>query len=328
MQRKKVSTEFLSNTSDDERGEKYAGKILNTGKDAFGWATIKKICPPDTQVLACPADTSNRCSTDAFNTWKAEKADVWEEQLATLIADHYPILPLVNLIEGLQLIDWIQLDAMTQAPYLYPAPVGFSTQAEEEAVASIVATRSPGSLTMPDLMRIAFTVVGCGDTRCSGEQWIKAMLSGHNVLKNAASLMRNTGGCTPNIYNNAWVKHAPNAQTPEDICTFYSQRETDWIIKANRKVLNSKFTDWKNVARAIGSVRPSCYDNGNTLGPAYHLFALGVVHFYSSGLATYPANFYEKQAQIGVGNNDPVYKALNDLQADAITRGYRRANAG
>lgn len=325
VQRQKVSSVLISNTTDSVAGDKYTGKIINRDRDAFGWTTVKKICPPDTEVLACPTDTTNRCSTAAFDAWKSEKADVWEEQLAVLIADHYPRLPFVNLVEGLQLVSWIQKDTMTEPPYLDPAPVGFSTKPEEEAFTGILAQRSPGSMTFPDLLQVAFDVVGCADTRCSGEQWLKAMLTGHNALKNVASLMRNTGGCSPDIFNNAWVKHAPNAQTAEDICTFYSQAENDWMIKANRIALNSKFSEWKSVAKSLANVRPTCYDNGNTLGPAYHLFAFGIVHFYSSGLLTYPANFKEKEAQIGVGNNDPVYRALNDLQADGLMKGFLRS---
>jgi len=50
------------------------------------------------------------------------------------------------------------------------------------------------------------------------------------------------------------------------------------------------------------------------------------VHYYSSGLATYPANFFEKQAQDEVGNeNDRVYKMLNDMQAEALVKGHINA---
>lgn len=148
------------------------------------------------------------------------------------------------------------------------------------------------------------------------------MLTGHNVLKNAASLMRHTAGCTPDIYSQAWIDHPPSSKSADDMCRVYSGPETDSIVVANKEVLNSKFTLWKNIAKAIGSYRPSCYDNGNSLGPAYHMFAFGLINFYSSSLLTYPANFKEKRDQIAVGNNDPVYRALNDMQAEAFVRGF------
>jgi len=323
VQRQKVETKFVSATSSFDQ---YFGKIINTGKGVFGWAKVKAICPPDTEVLSCPAVTSDRCTPAQLETWKSQEVDTLETNLATLIADHYPIIATTNLVrvvESLPVADWIQNDAMESPPHLVPAPISVSTAAEEDGFEQIVASYSAGSLSLVDLMRIAFEVVGCGGKRCSDEQWLKAMLVGHNVLKNTASLIRNTGGCTPDIYSRGWVRHAPTGNSPKDLCDYYQGPAPTEEI---RKWLNSKFSRAKEVAKAIKVLRPNCYDNGNTLGPAYHLFAFGLVHYYSSGLATYPANFFEKQAQDEVGNeNDRVYKMLNDMQAEALVKGHINA---
>jgi len=316
-----IESEFTSLTSSFDQ---YFGKLTNTGKKAYGWARVSKICPVDTQVLSCPPSTADNCSQSQFQGW-VNKTKIWEEQLATVYADHYPLLGDINIpirvTEGLMMIPWIQNDAKEKPPYLAPAPVSYSTAQEEEELERIYASQPPGSLSPPDLVQLALEVVGCGGSRCSSEQWYKANLAGHNVLKNAAHLIRHTGPCTPDMQNGAWIPHAPNEKSATDLCNWYGKRFQD---EKHRVRLNQKFTIAKNIARAIENPRPSCYDNANGLGPSYHMFAFGLVHWYSGGFANPIANFYEKKAQEGVGNNDRVYRRLNDMQADALLKGHQR----
>lgn len=305
---------FTSTTGD--MYDQYFGKLTNSGKKAFGWARLKKLCPPDTEPLACVEDTTDRCNTGQYNDWLS-KTESWEDQLFELFSQHYPLVSAPRLVEGPQVALWIIKDAMVSPPYLEPAPVSFSTVDEEEELERIYASQLPGSLSPPALVQIAFDVVGCGGSRCSHEQWYKAMLAGHNVLKNAASLIRNTGPCSPDMFQQAWVKHVPNEKSADDICDWYGRRA--WEQKS-RKRLNEKFATAKNIARALENPRPACFDNGNALGPSYHMFGFALIHLYSSGYANPVANWWEKKAQVGVGNNDRVYRRLNDMQADALLR--------
>lgn len=119
------------------------------------------------------------------------------------------------------------------------------------------------------------------------------------------------------MFHKAWVQHVPNERSTEDLCTRYGKGMPDEKLRLR---LNQKFGIAKAIAQAITNPRPACYDNGNGLGPSYHIFAFGLVHWYSQGFANPIANFKEKKAQEGVGNDDRVYRRLNDMMADALLR--------
>lgn len=320
VQRRRITKTFTSNTR--VKRERYLGKLTNTGKDAFGWARIVKMCPPDTVPPACPVNTSNVCSEAQLQAWKDDSVFSWETELIDLVERYRPagMSPLEGISDGTRIGLWVQNDAMDMPPYLSPSNA-FDTTAEESALEARLASAAPGSLNYPTVFKAALEVAGCGTGPCGQLQWIRAMFAGHNLLKNVAGLMRNTAGCTSDMHQKAWVKHSPNDQTAEDICKYYIARENeDASLKVHHEVLNSKYTIWKKIYTNIGSHRPACYDNGNTIGSVYHMFAFGIVDYYSSGSALEAANIFEKLSQLKVGNNDPVYRALNDMQARIFMR--------
>ncbi|HYO66427.1 MAG TPA: hypothetical protein VEU33_10120 [Archangium sp.] len=186
----------------------------NTLGDAAGWARIHRICPADTTPLACPADVSDRCASDAAarQAWMT-RIEQWKQELR-------------------------------------------------------------------------YCIDGSRDD---------------------------------------WSDNANYGSTlAERICGFYFKGSSfEWQRKLVRNLPKARA-----ITANLANPRPSCYDNSNWQGPHYHMFALGLVDYYSYATLTALAAHEEYKEQVKAnagGQVDWAYFDWNTSQAQAfdLARGDR-----
>jgi hypothetical protein len=299
----------------------YTGWISgNTQGDAAGWARIDRICPADTTPLACPADVSDRCGSDATakQAWQT-RIEQWKQELRAQLAKSMPVAHAVNPVAAWRMADWIQNDAMSTPPVAEAAPSGADVSSVEAALETSLASAGAGTLTPAELLRRALTAAGCTNhaSPCTTGQYYKAILAGHNVLKDAASTIRNTQYCI-DASRADWSDNPRFGATPaERLCGYYFKGSSfEW-----ERTLIRKLPQARAITTNLANPRPSCYDNSNWQGPHYHMFALALVDYYSYGTLTAYAAHKEYEAQVKAnagGQVDWAYFDWNTSQAHAF----------
>lgn len=301
-------------------GDTYSGWLSgNTQGDAAGWARIHRICPADTTPLACPADVSDRCALDAAakQAWLT-RIEQWKQELRAQLAKSMPVSHPVNPVAAWRMTGWIQNDAMSSPPAAEAAPSGVDVSSVEAALETSLASAGAGTLTPAELLRRALTAAGCTnhETPCTPGQYYKAMLVGHNVLKNVASTIRNTNYCLDGSRSDWSDITSLGSTLPERLCGFYFYGSSEWQRTFIRNLPRARA-----ITANLANPRPSCYDNSNWQGPHYHMFALGLVDYYSYGTLTALAAHEEYKAQVKAnagGQVDWAYFDWNTSQAQAF----------
>jgi len=319
--------------------ETHEGFISNARGDAWGWTRMSYACPPlsTLEPLQCPKSDFSCPSGNA--AWQ-KLVKSWQDALISIGAQGYvgaPFPDFVYLGQAHDMMDWITNDAVKQPPYFYPGPFRYSTAAAEAALEKSILAE-PGKVDLPKVFELALRAAGCKNAprkACSAKQWVTALYAGHDLLKNAASLIRRTGPCMTQHVPDSWLRsriertsiddfiyhpHGPTANPREDareICeNWYNTFQAD---QENRDFLRLKLAAYKAIARKLVNPRPACADNGNALGVYYHFFAMGLVDYYSQNLLGGPAASAESLAQLLSGNYDPIYATWNDSFAIAFS---------
>jgi len=319
-----ATTQAITTPSDERKlfsfkagvkDERYQGWLVNTSGSVLGWARIKSVCPADlTPPTGCPDSPSDACGLGDIGSFR-EEMFAYKHALAEQVAINRPdIVP--DLLQAINLRGWITNDTMSQPPSHLPAPVGQDTTAVEAALETALAAPGAGPLDSVGVWRAAMNAAGCNpDTRCTQTQYLQAIIAGHNVLKNAANSVRNANPSCGAHGSAAWVTTGIGDTPEKRLCEYFSAVGTpQWQRDALRKLPTSR-----KILANLAPLRPYCFDNGNVLGPHYHLFAMAVIDYYTNSTATTAAAMVEFAAQVAVQHKyDWPYLETNLAQANAF----------